>query len=235
MKKFNALALSLLLGAAAAAPAQALDTGDWTVRAGLTNIFTESYGSDPVITAATGPIPGTAVGPDDAASLGLTVGYAFSPNVGVELLAAWPFKHDVQANATLRGVLQGQGLAGTRKIGEVTQLPPTLSLVYTFQPDSDFRPSVGGGINWFITYDEEVKGDLATAGYTDLDIDNSFGLALQAGFDLDVNEDYFLNASVRWIDIDVDAEVTGGALGTINANSISIDPVVFSLMLGTTF
>lgn len=217
------------------APAHAIGAGDWIVRAGATGVYPETTDSGTVSTAATGPIPGTAVGPGDAWSLGLTIGYAFDPNWGIELLLAWPFPHDIEANDGLRAALQGAGLSGTEVIGEIEQLPPTLSLNYTFQPGSRIRPYVGAGINWFYTFNEEVKGDLATAGYTDLDVDNSFGVALQAGIDFDVTDRVFLNASVRWIDIDVDAKVTGGALGDIEVSDIKVDPWIYSIMLGTTF
>ena len=85
-----------LVLALCAAPAYAIEAGDWTVRAGATGVYPETTDSGEVSTAATGPIPGTAVGPSDAWSLGLTIGYALDPNWGVELLLAWPFKHDMK-------------------------------------------------------------------------------------------------------------------------------------------
>ncbi len=215
----------------------ALEQGDWTFRAGATGIYPKDTDSDPVSTAATGPIAGTAVGPGSAWSLGLTIGYAMTANWGIELLAAWPFKHDIEANDTLRTTLSGLGLAGTEVIGEVEQLPPTLSVNYTFQPDQPMRPYLGAGINYWTTTDEEVKGDLATAGYTNLDVDSSWGIALQAGVDYDLSDRLFINGSVRWINIETDARVTGtgGALGPITVDNIKLDPWVFSIFLGTTF
>ncbi len=214
----------------------ALEQGDWTVRAGATGVYPKDTDSDAVTSVTTGPIAGTAVGPDSAWSLGLTVGYAFTPNWGVELLAAWPFKHDIEANQTLRGTLASLGLSGSEVVGEVEQLPPTLSVVYTFQPAQKLRPYLGAGINYWTTTDEEVKGDLATAGYTKLDVDSSWGLALQAGLDYDLSDRLFVNASVRWINIETDARITGGgALGPIEVNNITLDPWIYSVLLGTTF
>jgi len=126
-------------------------------------------------------------------------------------------------------------LSGAKNIGETTQLPPTLNLVYTFQPGKSFRPYLGAGINYFLSFDDDIKGDLETAGYTDLDVDDSVGIAFQAGLDVDLTDRVFLNSSIRWIDVDVDAQATGGALGPIEANDVAIDPLVFSVMLGTTF
>jgi outer membrane protein len=214
----------------------ALEQGDWTLRAGATGIYPDDADSDPVTTAATGSIAGTAVGASSAWSLGLTIGYAFTSNWGIELLAAWPFTHDIEANQTLRNTLAGLGLSGSEVIGEVEQLPPTLSITYTFQPGQRLRPYIGAGINYWTTTDEEVKGDLATAGYTNLDVDSSWGIAVQAGLDYDLSDRVFLNASIRWIDIETDATITGpGALGPITVNNIALDPWVYSVFLGTTF
>jgi outer membrane protein len=159
----------------------------------------------------------------------------------IDLLAAWPFEHDIEANGTLSNTLQTLGL-GTGDIGEIKQLPPTLSLQYHFMPKNNVRPYVGAGINYFYAFDEDVKGPLQRAGYTDLDVDDSWGIALQAGIDVDVNDDWFVSADVRWIDIETDAKVTGGAagtpaaaLGTIRADNITVDPWVVSIMVGKTF
>jgi len=235
MPKIRIIAVTSMLAAFISGPVHALEAGDWTFRAGATGVFTEDLDSDTVSTGATGPITGTAVGPDDAWALGLTLGYAITANWGVELLASSPFTHDIEANGALRQALRGAGLSGNAKIGETTQLPPTLSLTYTFQPESAFRPYLGAGVNYFLSFDDDIKGDLETAGYTDLDVDDSVGLAVQAGFDVDLSDRVFLNSSIRWIDVDVDAQATGGALGPINVNDIAIDPLVFSVMIGTTF
>ena len=149
--------VALLFAFAPLSGALALDTGDWIFRIGATGVYPESTSSDPVSTAATGPIPGTAVGPSDAWSLGLTIGYAFSPNWSLELLAAYPFTHDIEANDTLQTTLQGQGLSGSKNIGEIKQLPPTLSAVYTFSPASKVRPYLGAGITYKIASDNHVN------------------------------------------------------------------------------
>ena len=218
-----------------ATPSWALDAGDWIIRIGATGVYPQETDSDPVSTAATGPIPGTAVGPNEAWSLGLTIGYAITPNWSIELLGAYPFTHDIEANDTLSNTLAGLGLSGDKVIGEIKQLPPVLSANYTFTPDSNVRPYLGAGVNYFYPFDEEVKGDLSAAGYTNLEVSDSFGIALQAGIDFDISENVFLNASIRWIDISTDAKVTGGALGDITVDNIAVDPWVYSFMVGTTF
>jgi len=67
---------------------------------------------------------------DSATSLGLTFAYMFTDNFAVELLSAWPFKHDLKGNDGLDGV----------SIGSIKQLPPTLTAQYHFMPQSKFQP-----------------------------------------------------------------------------------------------
>lgn len=220
---------ALLAGSLLATQAHALEKGDWLVRAGATGVFPESTDSGPVSTTATGSLAGTAIGPDDAWSLGLTFGYALTDNLVIDVLAAWPFKHNIETNGTLQGII------GPGDIGEIKQLPPTVSLQYYFTPKSTIRPFVGAGINYFYAFDEKVKGPLAAAGYTSLDVDSTWGLALQAGVDFDINENWFVTTDLRWIEVETDATATGGALGTVSVGDITVSPWVFSVMVGRTF
>ena len=54
-----------------------------------------------------------------------------SDRLGVELLASWPFKHDIDGD---------QALSALGKLGSTKHLPPTLSLQYHFRPNQTFRP-----------------------------------------------------------------------------------------------
>src|SRR6056297_138980 len=105
--------------------------------------------------------------------------------------------------------------------GSVEHIPPTLSLQYHFMPDSRFRPYVGAGVNYTLFSNEKPSG---------LKLDDSFGPAFQAGIDVGINDNWFVNYAIRWIDIDADATLGGDKLGTIE-----IDPWVYSLNLGYRF
>lgn len=145
----------------------------------------------------------------------------YSPNLGIELLAAWPFQHDIKVESL-------------GKVAEVTHLPPTLSLQYHFLPDSAFQPYLGAGANLTYFYDEEAKGTLKDLGGS-ISIDStSFGLAVQAGFDYLIGEQWFVNVDVRWIDINVDADVTVPGVGTLTTE-VEIDPIVYGLHVGYRF
>lgn len=201
-------ALALPLCSTAYAGQQA---GDWLVRLGVSQVAPDDDSES--IPA----IPDSGVEVDDGEAFSFTVTYMLSPSLGVELLAALPFSHD----------LEGSGAAPNSRIARIKHLPPTLSAVYFFNPQSHFRPYVGAGLNYTLIFDETTTGPIDGL---DIDLDNSFGLAAQAGFDFDLNEHLFANLNVRWIDIDTEAEVEG--LGKFD---VDIDPWVFTAAIGMRF
>jgi outer membrane protein len=95
--------LLLAFACAATAPAFGYESGDVIVRAGLAKVS-----PDVSTDAAT-----TGIDVDNYMQLGLTATWMLSPQFGVELLAATPFKHDISATGTT--------------IGSTRQLPPTIS------------------------------------------------------------------------------------------------------------
>lgn len=77
--------------------------------------------------------------------LGLTFTYMATDNIGVELLAATPFRHKV-------------GTAATGNIATVHHLPPTLMAQWYFgDSSSKLRPYIGAGINYTTFFDESVN------------------------------------------------------------------------------
>ncbi|MBE2295433.1 MAG: OmpW family protein [Phycisphaerales bacterium] len=189
--------------------AQAYETGDWVVRAGAWGVFPKSDNLSEV-----NGLPGIGLDVDDAYSLGFNITYMINPNIGVELLGAFPFKHDIKAT-------------GLGKVAETKQLPPTVSVQYHFLPNSNVRPYAGVGLNYTTFFSEKTKGALSG---TDLNLDDSWGFAGQLGIDVDVAPNWFVNADVRYIDIDTKAKLNGAGLGTVK-----IDPVVFGINIGTHF
>ncbi len=182
--KLAALALSTAL-VALAAPAFAQNQGDWTVGVGVGYLDPKSdngtlAGLDADVDADTRPI--------------FTAEYFVRDNLGIELLAATPFSHEVT-------------LGGSIDAGTVKHLPPTLSLNYHFATNSAWKPYVGAGINYTIFFDEK-------SALGDLELDNSVGLALQAGLDYMVTEKGAVRLNVRWFDIDSDVKLNGADIGT---------------------
>ena len=67
-----------------------------------------------------------------------------------------------------------------------------------------------------------------------LDMDDSWGVALQVGADYNIRDNWWLNASVRWIDISTSADITFDD-GTRVSSDMDLDPFVYSIMVGYSF
>lgn len=173
----------------------AYGAGDFFTRVGVAKVAPKSDN---------GSLAGGAFAVDvqDKTDFAFTLGYRFHDKLGVELLAALPFEHDIQLN--------GENLASTK------HLPPTLTLQYYPLGGSDARvqPYVGAGINYTRFSDEQLA-------IGELDLDDSWGAAAQVGVDLLIDEHWALNAAAWYLDIDTDATVNGAAAGTV-----AIDPMV---------
>jgi outer membrane protein len=186
--------------------------GDWIVRAGLSQVNPKSENLD---------LDGAFVVVDSDISPTFDVTYMFSNHFGIELLAAYPFTHGID--------LKPEGGPDSR-IAQTDHLPPTLSLVWRpFDDKATFQPYVGVGMNYTMFFNEQLRG---APNSVDLKLDDSFGPAAVIGTDIALGEDkkWFLNAAVRWMDIDTDAEIEGDELGTVE-----IDPFVYTVGFGRRF
>jgi outer membrane protein len=202
----------------------AFEHGHLILLAGFATVSPDDSSSNIVV----GSDLGVNVAVDNNTQLGLNIAYFLTNNLNVELLAATPFVHDVNF-----GVSDPLGTGD--QLGEVTHLPPTITVNYYFNDaSSKFQPYVGAGLNYTIFFDEEFTSANDAAGLTDLSLDNSFGLAAQVGADYMLNDKWFINGSIRWIDIDTEASFNlNGAEGSVD--SIEIDPWVYSATLGYRF
>lgn len=198
-------ALGLAMGSASFS-AQAIQAGDMFGRLTLTSVMPNDD-ADPFSTVAVVPEV------DDNIRPGATFVYMYTDNIGLEVLAALPFKHDISVD--------GMGV-----IGETKHLPPTFSVQYYFNPQSKVRPFVGLGLNYTTFFSSKTIDGLGG----DLDLDDSFGLAAQVGIDYDLDEKWFLTADVRYMNIETTA--TNSAAGTTD---VEINPTVVSVGLGYKF
>ncbi len=206
----------------AAAPAEG---GDWLVRLRAINVDPNDSSSEVSSNGVAIADTGVSVGDDTVPELDIT--YLFTPNWGLELILATS-QHDVSAEGDLSGL---------GKIVEARALPPTLLLQYHFAPEAKVRPYVGLGLNFTLFYDEDASAsfEAAAGGSSDVDLDESLGLAGQLGLDIGLNETWFLNFDVKYIDLSTDATIqTPGAFGTVEVG-VDIDPVVFGIGFGRRF
>ena len=171
-------------------------------------------------------IPGTEVGVDNDVTLGFTIGYMLTSRFAIELLGVTPSTHDLKGK---------DGLSALGKIADVDVFPPTLSLQYHFNGTDKFHPYIGAGFNYTHFPDEDVSSSLEAAlgGNTRLDIDDSWGLAAQIGTDITINDNWFFNTAIWYVDIDADATLkTNGVRRDVD---IDIDPWVFFAGIGRKF
>lgn len=191
-------ALALALGAAAM-PALAQSAGDWTLGVGVHAVDPKSDNGSLVDGALK-------VDVDSDVKPTLTFEYFVRDNLGIEVIAAWPFEHDI--------AIDGLGTVGSTK-----QLPPTVSLQYHFNSKGKVSPFIGAGVNYTTFFSEDTRGALEG---TKLKLDDSWGLAAHAGIDFAVGERSAIRVDARWIDIDTDVKLDGADIGTVN-----IDPIVY--------
>ena len=150
------------------------------------------------------PIVGGDVNISNSVVPELDISYFFTKNIAVELiLGVTP--HNVKGAGTLAGA----------RIGSAWLLPPTLMLQYHFTDLGPFKPYLGVGVNYTIFFDEKAKG-----GFTSFDLKDSFGLALQAGFDYMINDHWGINFDVKKIFLEPKVKVNNGLI----AGKVKIDP-----------
>ncbi|SAK49071.1 OmpW family protein [Caballeronia catudaia] len=161
--------------------------------------------------SAGGALGTLGVGVNNAIVPELDFTYMFTDQIGMELILATS-RHQVTSNI---GGLGGVGV-----------LPPTLLLQYHFNHAGRVRPYVGAGLNYTYFYNDKLK-----AGDTPVSITrSSFGPALQAGVDVQVAKNLFVNADLKKIWMRTSASANGADLG-----SLKIDPWVIGVGVGMKF
>lgn len=229
------LALGLGLGLALALTSPLLlanQQGDILLRVGATMVDPDSesftvYAGGNTIDLGAGPLLASV---DDDITLGINLVYFLTDRWAVELLAATPFEHELELHSG----------DTTLPLGETKHLPPTLMALYYFtDPGSPWQPYAGAGINYTVFFEDNFVASQTGPGsplnLTDLQLENSWGISAQIGFDYHFSDRWFANASARYIDIGTDAKfkaIDGTVPGKV---SVDIDPMVYTLSLGYKF
>jgi len=191
---------AVALTAALWTPAAQSAEGPWMVRVRAVNIDAVNK-----TTFAT-----NVVSANDKVIPEVDISYFFSPNLAAELVLTVPQKHDVRLNGAV--------------IGSLKHLPPTLTLQYHFDTvGGKFKPYLGAGVNYTRFSSVNLPAGLTIEK-------NSFGLALQAGVDIPLDKNLYLNFDVKKVQIRTDLTVSG-----TNVGAIKVDPVLFGVGLGWRF
>ncbi|MDH0493309.1 OmpW/AlkL family protein [Comamonas aquatica] len=204
MKKTLLAVAALCAMTSGAAMAQQQD-GKWQVRVRALHLNSSNGGS-------TNPDLNLSV--NDKWMPELDISYYFTPNFAAELILTYPQKHDIRA-------------AGD-KIGSLKHLPPTLLAQYHFTNFGAFKPYVGAGINY--TRFSSVKWEPAVQPQNPSVKKNSWGGALQVGFDYALDKNWSINFDVKKVYIDTDVSLGGNKIG-----NFKVDPVLVGVGVGYRF
>lgn len=137
------------------------------------------------------------------------ISYFVTPQIAAELILTYPQKHDLRSGSTT--------------IGSLKHLPPTLTLQYHFTQFGAFKPYVGAGLNYTRFSSVQLPAGVS--------IDkNSYGLAAQAGFDVEVAKNVYLNLDVKKVQIRTDVSAGGTELG-----KFKVDPLLVGIGIGRRF
>lgn len=178
------------------------------------------------------------VAPDESAKIGIIDGdvaisnalipeldftYFFTEHFAAELILGTA-KHEVQAINTL---------AGDVNLGSVWLLPPTLTAQYHFYTSDQkvFKPYIGAGVNYTLFYNVK-SGDVAGVEY-----DNALGYAAQVGFDLMLDDTFFINFDAKrlFLSTDVTVDASNLAPGLSIPAEVDINPWLIGVGVGMKF
>ena len=168
----------------------------WMVRARAVQLDMKNSGNTATTSALT---------VDDKTIPEVDITYFFNKNIAAELILTVPQKQHVYLNGA--------------DLGTFKHLPPTLTLQYHFTNFNGYKPYVGAGVNLTKIGKESIK----VTNPNDTQLDNtSTGLALQAGVDIPLTKQVFLNFDVKKVQLKSDVYVGGANVGTLKLNPVLV-------------
>lgn len=193
--KLKNIALALVAATATTA-AVAAPAGTWTIGAGAAYVDPKSN-------------PGLELSVDEDVRPSVTFEYFPVKNIGIELLAAHPFKHDIESKG--------------EKVGSVKLLPPTLSLQYHFDNGGKVVPFIGAGVNYTTFFKERLA-------VSDLKLKDNWGAAGHVGVDFKLTDRDAVRLDARYIDLKTDVKIDGA-----NKGELDLSPWVYGVSFVKSF
>ena len=176
----------------------AVPAGTWSVAAGAHMVDPKSDNG----TLADGAL---SVEVDDDIRPTISGEYFVANNVGIELLAAIPFHHDITLTDN----------DGNEIDANTQHLPPTLSIQYHFDGydlPMNVKPFVGVGVNYTTFFKERIY----LGNGNDLELDDSVGVAGHVGLDIPFAPTEAFRIDARYMDIKTDASLNGTDIGEVD-------------------
>lgn len=209
--KWMARVAGLGLAASVVASTASAQESKFYIQAGVGHIALSNTFENFTLGGAPAPTAGATV--TDPTSLIFNGGYMFNENWSVSFTGGIP----VESTAT------GQGsLAAVGELGSITFGVAGLHLNHHFKTTGKFQPFLGAGLAYGIIFDTE------DAGLTDVNVDDSLGFEIKAGFDYMINDRFgaYFSVSKAFLEFDIEgtAATPGGpAPATVKAK---LDPVL---------
>ncbi len=171
----------------------------WSVKVGFSDVIPKGDG---------GTLAGFSASTSNNVQFTPSIEYAINPNLSAEVLLATPFTHSVYLDGT--------------KVASFKDLPPTVSLKYSFASYNGFRPYFGLGLNYTLLWGEKAYGPLTGSKPHG---DNTVGMAGLIGVQYDIpNTPYGVALDIRKVDIVSKMKVDGTKVG-----DLVVDPWVVGL------
>lgn len=189
-------------------PAIGRDRSRWTIRAGLTSL---SLADEIDLSVGGAPFPGAGLSTFEHATPTVQIGYFLTDNIAVNATLGIPPTVDVYGGGTIGALPQ---------LGQVTYGPTALTLQFHPIRHGRIRPYVGAGVSYMIVFGTE------DGAFEDLEVENDFGLAFEAGTDFMVTERWGLFVDVKHALLRPTA--TGTFMGAPVVGETRLDPWAFS-------
>lgn len=228
--------LALSIAAIVAAPMFAhAEAGDWVVRLRAVNVSpNEDSDLGKTVNKNVAPVmsDNAELTVSDKVIPELDISYYFTKHIAAELILALGTEHNVSIEDDALATIGNQGL------GSVNLLPPTLTAQWHFNPDQSVDPYVGAGINYTNFLDKSLKVNSGAIAGSKIRVDSdSWGWALQAGVDINLDNGWLINADVKYVTIDTDVELRNPLNGGVwtKIDDLDINPWVIGFGVGKKF
>jgi len=226
----HSLIAGLILSAVSATPALAQQAGDIQVKVMATAVLPDGE----LDSIEGGTLASTVAGlglqteANDNYVPTLAIEYFVSPDFSIETICCVT-AHHVSATAPT-------ALAGANLVDKIHIVPATFTLKYHFGEAGGIRPYVGAGPTYFIfLQDEAGAGAVSALGAAGSHVDDTFGVALQAGLDVPVSEGMLVSLDAKRYFVSPVAHWTNAAGTELLATKHNLDPWVLSVGAGFRF
>lgn len=113
--------------------------------------------------------------------------------------------------------------ASRSPIGRLDMIPITATLQYHFAPDSRVDPYIGAGVA-YVLFDEFDDDDLDDLGFGTVDVDDDYGVLVNAGLSIDITPNFAILLDGKYVPL----ETSISTAGVDDAGDLEINPLILS-------